>query len=295
MKPNTEKKVKPLKKIKALEKKNEIDALMVKPAVRIQELKNKLIILGHELKVNKKINDSLYRKIQLLTYSRTTEQKLKDSYKTLKDIDNKINNKTDSTEKTKKITVKDFKENKKTVDDDKNVLYNIYIKYKVWYIIDNPSEASEDMYELFISDSGSDIHTVRVIKNSTLQTYGKNNIIDKIKEFIDVVLKEPYTHKIKILDVHVNREIYQPKQYRYLGGVIRIDRKKKQEYIQYFKAWNASFDYKGFNLDMNNDIAFECVPNALFKTYGTKKEVSNQYLHSVHKGGLDYVKKFKQK
>ena len=28
---------------------------MVKPAVRIQELKNKLIILGHELKVNKKL------------------------------------------------------------------------------------------------------------------------------------------------------------------------------------------------------------------------------------------------
>ena len=55
MKPNTEKKVKPLKKIKALEKQNEIDALMVKPAVRIQELKNKLIILGHELKINKKL------------------------------------------------------------------------------------------------------------------------------------------------------------------------------------------------------------------------------------------------
>ncbi len=41
---------------------------------------------------------------------------------------------------------------------------------------------------------------------------------------------------------------------------------------------------------MNNDIEFECVPNASFKTYGTKKEISNQYLHSVHKGGLDYVK-----
>jgi hypothetical protein len=36
---------------------------MIKPAVRIQELKNKLIIIGHELKVNKKINDSLYRKM----------------------------------------------------------------------------------------------------------------------------------------------------------------------------------------------------------------------------------------
>ena len=65
---------------------------------------------------------------------------------------------------------------------------------------------------------------------------------------------------------------------------------KNKDYIQYFKAWNASFNYKGFNLDMNNDIEFECVPNALFKTYGTKKEISNQYLHSVHKGGLDYVK-----
>ena len=38
-----------------LEKQNEIESQMVKPAVRIQELKNKLIILGHDLKVNKKI------------------------------------------------------------------------------------------------------------------------------------------------------------------------------------------------------------------------------------------------
>jgi hypothetical protein len=27
-----------------------------------------------------------------------------------------------------------------------------------------------------------------------------------------------------------------------------------------------------------------------FKTYETEKEISNQYLHSVHKGELDYVK-----
>ncbi len=65
----------------------------------------------------------------------------------------------------------------------------------------------------------AEIHTEWEIKNNTLQTYGKNNIIDKIKEFIDVVLKEPYTHKIKILDVHVNREIYQPKQYRYFDQI----------------------------------------------------------------------------
>ena len=126
MKIKNEKIVKPLKKIKAQEKQNEIDAQMVKPAVRIQELKNKLIILGHELKVNKKINDSLYRKIQLLTYSRTTEQKLKDSYKTLKDIENKIVNKTDLNEKTKKITVKDFKEIKRLLMMTK-IYYTMYI------------------------------------------------------------------------------------------------------------------------------------------------------------------------
>ena len=62
MKIKNEKLVKPLRKSQAQEKQNGVDAQMVKPAVRIQEQKNKLIILGHDLKVNKKINDSLYRK-----------------------------------------------------------------------------------------------------------------------------------------------------------------------------------------------------------------------------------------
>ena len=161
----------------------------------------------------------------------------------MKDIENNINNKTDPTEKTKKITVKDFKENKKTVDDDRNVLYNVYIKYKAWYITDRPSD--NDNYKLFIGDTGDEIHTEWKINNSTLQTYGKNNIIDKIKDFIELALSNPYTHKIKMLDVHVNKEIYQPKQYRYLGGITRFNTLLNKDYIQYFKAWNASFDYKG--------------------------------------------------
>ena len=127
-----------------------------------------------------------------------------------------------------------------------------------------------------------------------MHIYGKNTIIEEMKYFIDTVIYNAYTHKIKILDVHVNKEVYQPKQYRYLGAV-RTGRfynvgGSGGTNIKYFKAWNATFNYKGFNLDMNNDIEFECVPNALFKTYGTKKETSNQYLHSVHKGGLEYVK-----
>ena len=84
----------------------------------------------------------MYRKLQLITYSRTTEQKLKDSYKTLKDIDNNIKQsealqgENKGAPKPKKITVKAFTVNKKTVDEDSKILYNIYLKYKVWYIID---------------------------------------------------------------------------------------------------------------------------------------------------------------
>ncbi len=53
---------KPLKKVKALKQQKEIIELMLKPAVRIQKLKNSLIILGHELFATKKIYESLYRK-----------------------------------------------------------------------------------------------------------------------------------------------------------------------------------------------------------------------------------------
>ena len=102
MRPNKEKKEKPLKKIKTIKKQKEEEEQAIKPAVRIQELKNKLIILAHELKVDKKINDTLYRKMQLLTYSRTTEQKLKDSYKTLKDINDKIDSQKNETNQKRK-------------------------------------------------------------------------------------------------------------------------------------------------------------------------------------------------
>ncbi len=41
---------------------------------------------------------------------------------------------------------------------------------------------------------------------------------------------------------------------------------------------------------MNNDVPFECVPSALFNTYGIKTDNSCQYLPSVYHGGLAYVK-----
>ena len=80
---NTEKLIKQLNENKELRKQKE---KVLTPAVRIQQIKNNLIILAHDLLVSKKINDSLYRKIQLLTYSKTTEKKLNESYDTLKKL-----------------------------------------------------------------------------------------------------------------------------------------------------------------------------------------------------------------
>ena len=80
---NTEKLIKQLNENKEIRK---LQEKVVKPAVRIQQVKNNLIILAHDLLVSKKINDSLYRKIQLLTYSKTTEKKLNESYDTLKKL-----------------------------------------------------------------------------------------------------------------------------------------------------------------------------------------------------------------
>jgi len=88
---NTEKLIKQLNTNKEIKKQmEEQKEKKIKPAVRIQQVKNNLIILAHELLVSKKINDSLYRKIQLLTYSKTSENKLNQSYETLKKLKTNI-------------------------------------------------------------------------------------------------------------------------------------------------------------------------------------------------------------
>jgi hypothetical protein len=109
---NTEKLIKQLNENKEIRK---LQEKVVKPAVRIQQVKNNLIILAHDLLVSKKINDSLYRKIQLLTYSKTSEKKLNESYDTLKKLKTTVkkSEQLQGPVKTKKITVTDFKNENK--------------------------------------------------------------------------------------------------------------------------------------------------------------------------------------
>ena len=60
-----------------------------------------------------------------------------------------------------------------------NILYSVYVKYKVWFIINKPSEKHN--YKLFINENGAEIHTDWEIKNNTLQTYGKKILLIKLK------------------------------------------------------------------------------------------------------------------
>ena len=62
---NTEKLIKQLNENKEIRKQKEKD---IKPAVRIQELKNKLIILAHELSKNKNVCSLQNHRAQQLYY-----------------------------------------------------------------------------------------------------------------------------------------------------------------------------------------------------------------------------------
>ena len=156
----------------------EIELLKQKPAVRIQQLKNDLIILGHTLFQGKQINQSLFRKIQLLTYSKTTEVKLKESINVLKNINNQVvsgasETRTTKSNNTNKFTAKEFQEIKKKKKEEDNIVYNVFIKYEQT-IETNEEGKTVQRQELYH-------HTIKV--------KGKDNIKDDIKDLIKFILE----------------------------------------------------------------------------------------------------------
>ncbi len=91
-------------------------------------------------------------------------------------------------------------------------------------VTDNEEKKTIKNTGLITLSDGSVVMTQWKNNQVTLQAYGKYNILDEFKEFIDATMREIYVYKIEILDVHVNREIYQPRQYRYLGAENNYDK-----------------------------------------------------------------------
>ena len=82
--------------------------------------------------------------------------------------------------------VETINDKKNIVDNDSNILYDTYVQYKVWYIIEYPSEAKAGKYKLFIGDSDIEIHTEWEIINSTFQV--KTILLIILKNFLKLHL-----------------------------------------------------------------------------------------------------------
>jgi hypothetical protein len=59
--------------------------------------------------------------------------------------------------------------------------------------------------------------------------------------------------------------------------------------VKYDKAWNANKKFisiQTYNMDPNNEVPLERVPNALFKMYGNKTKGTYYYNGKIANGGM---------
>ena len=218
----------------------------VSPAKHIQKLKMSLGIMAHDLFTNKKIGKALYSKMMNLTYDRTREETLKTNIDVLTSIEDNVQSNISKREKVKKVSHKDFKQIKEVKKKDKSNVYNVFIKFNMM--------VEEDEEELKPKTL-----------NTTLKIIGKDNIKNDLKDLIDFQMKNIYVQSVEILDVIANKDVIQSDIYKWTGT------EQFEGDIKYFKARNSNFNYHNFNLDINNEIPFECVPNALIISYGNRQ------------------------
>lgn len=201
-----------------------------------------------------------------------------------------------------KINVKSFNLKKKNIKIENSTRYTVFIKLEI-ISEENVSLLNEKAKNKLSKYHTSNVDIVEAGKfwqemtelypriyssrdiNQTIKVTGKQNIQHKLKELIYTQLNYGYVIFVNVLQVHVNKQIMDEEEYRYLGGEIVKD------HLRYFKAWNhMAFDYKGFNLDLNNETPFQCVPNALFKLYGNKEIKDWNYDAKIANGGIEYIK-----
>ena len=95
----------------------------------------------------------------------------------------------------------------------------------------------------------------------------------------------PYVEKVLILRVTINKDDKDTDYYRWKGA-----EKTEETGIIYMKAWQCKFKHHGFVVDKNDEIPFECVPNALFKMYGNRDAGRSKFIAPIADNGIEYVK-----
>ena len=137
---------------------------------------------------------------------------------------------------------------------------------------------------MIVEQDEEDEKEIEKTLTTTLKIIGKDNIKNDLKDLIDFQMKNIYVKSVKIIDVIANKDVIQSDIYKWTGA------KRVNDDIKYFKAWNTNYNYHNFNLDMNNEIAFECVPNALIKSYGNRQAKNREFIAKISKGGTNYIK-----
>ncbi len=264
-----------------------------------------------------KMNKALFKKL-------TTPMKRPQ----IKTLDENIQLLNQLKESNQKINVKSFNQKKKDLRIENETTYNVYIKIEL--IVEKTQQNNEDEVEEYQNNDyvfEDDIENYLKLNNTdiilagqfwqtmverhdrllesrithqTILVKGKKNIQNEVKKIIDTYSQWQYMMFVNLLAVHANKQILDDDDYRwqgaenqykmksYIGKVKKITSKD----ILYFKAWNQmAFKYHGYNLDMNNETKFECVPNALYKIYGNKELEGWKYDAKIANGGIEYVKK----
>ena len=262
----------------------------------LTELKIKLNTLALQLSKQKAINKPLARKIFQMVLKRTRRPKIEETYNSLQQIEHNLKT---GKKSNGKITIKELK----VIGEDAKMSYNVYRKF-ILIIHDSEKDKTrlaydEEMQILsrqladgFIDDNEYMKYADKPkykyeYRNITSVVKGLYNIKNVIKDDIDYFITFPYVIKVDVVQVIANKIDLDSKTYRYRGGIEKKD-------IVYDKAWNANknlFQYKAYNMDPNNDVPLECVPNALFKMYGDKTKGHKYYIAKIANGGMEYVKK----
>ena len=281
------------------------------------------------LEMKDQINKALFNKLTKVN-KRPQMKMLDENIALLKQHNELKQSGADRSLKSAKLNIKAFNENRKQMRIDNDATYNVYIKTEV--IVEETqydNMAINKMLDVFTDDSditkrisehltetrgntkniavssafwNSMVHEFperykRRYTHQTILIQGKHNIKEEIKKVIDTMTTYPYVVFINLVNVHINKQIIEENEYRWLGAemndqmklVKRDDGSFQQTNIfKYFKAWQMGFQYHAWNLDINNETPFECVPNALYKVLGNRE--SGKFDAKIANGGIEYVK-----
>ena len=292
-----------------------------KTAAQVQNISNVKVSLSEiakDLYKKKVINKPLFKKISLQILGRARLTTLQDSLQTLQQIE--YNNKHDKTSdkvrpfQNKNYTIKEMK----TLNNEAKQEYNVFCKYvlitlegtndtnakdQAINILDNQLNRgiiTLEEYNTF-ADEQMKVKKKYEYRNITHQIKGLYNIMHKVEEDLKYFINQPYCLKADVVQIIINKleglktdKKLEDKIYRYKGLFERYNYTTHTNEMIFDKAWKAEknlFQYKAYNMDINNETALECVPNALYKMYGDKSKGKNKYLSAIYKGGMEYVKK----